>query len=161
MKIVIVYQITYVFFTLLGNLIEERRVIRRISESPPGKKEFRKSKTLKEREEPVYHTKSADMLDSQRCRPRRSTSRKDSSPRYDSDRQHSSSRKSEEPGDDSKHSRSSSKTSSYNHYTNKSRRQHFEGKLTSMVIKNKLFSLIEIEIIDLTILFSIHERFYP
>ena len=161
MKIVIFHQITYVFFTLVGNPIEERRVIRRISESPPGKKEFRKSKTTKEKEEPVYHTKTTDMLDSQRSRPRRSPSHKDSSPRHDIDRQHSSSRKSEEPGDDSKHSRSSSKTSSYNHYTNKSRRQHFEGKLTSMVIKNKLFSLIEIEIIDLTILFSIHERFYP
>ena len=136
-------------------------MIRRISESPPGKKEFRKSKALKEREDPVYHTKSADMLDSQRCRPRRSTSHKDSSPRHDSDRQKSRSRKSKEPWDDSKYSRSTSKTSPYNHYTNKSDRQHFEGKLTSMVIKNKLFSLIEIEIIDLTILFSIHERFYP
>ena len=161
MKIVIVYQMRYVFFILLGNPIEERRVIRRISESPPGKKEFRKSKTVKEKEEPVYHTKTTDMLDSQRCRPRRSTSHRDSSPRHDSDRQHSSSRKSKEPWDDSKHSRSTSKTSSYNHYTNKSDRQHFEGKLTSMVIQYKSFSLIQIEFIDLTILFSIHERFYP
>jgi len=161
LKIVIFYQITYVFFTLVGNPIEERRVIRRISESPPGKKEFRKSKTIKEREEPVYHTKSTDMLDSQRCRPRRSTSRKDSSPRRDSDRQRSSSRKSKEPGDDSKHSRSTSRTSSYNHYTNESDRQHFEGKLTSIVIQNKSFTLIKMEFIDLTIVFSIHERFYP
>ena len=161
MNIVIIYQITYVFFSLLGNLIEERRVIRRISESPPGKKEFRKSKTIKEREEPVYHTKSTDMLDSQIYRPRRSTSRKDSSPRRDSDRQRSSSRKSKEPGDDSKHFRSASRTSSYNHYTNESDRQHFEGKLTSMAIQNKSFSLIKIEFIDQTILFNIHERFYP
>ena len=141
MKIVIHYQITYVFFTHLGNPIEERRVIRRISESPPGKKEFRKSKTVKEKEDPLYHTKTTDMLDSQRCRPRRSTSHKDSSPRNDSDRQHSSSRKSKEPWDDLKPSRSTSKTSSYNHYTNKSDRQHFEGKLTSIVIQNKSFYL--------------------
>ena len=161
MKIVIFYQITYVFFTLVGNPIEERRVIRRILESPPGKMEFRKSKTVKEKEEPVYHTKTTDMLDSQRCRPRRSTSHKDSSPRHDSERQQSSNRKSKEPWDDSKHSRSTSKTSSYNHYTNKSRRQHFEGKLTSMAIQNKSFSLIKIIFINLTILFSVHEIFYP
>ena len=101
------------------------------------------------------------MLDSQRCRPRRSTSHKDSSPRYDSDREQSSSRKSKEPWDHSKHSRSTSKTSSYNHYTNKSDRQYFEGKLTSVVIPNKSFSVIKIVFIDLTVLFSIHERFYP
>ena len=161
MKVVIVYTITYVFFTLLGNLIEERRVIRRISESPPGKQEFRKSINVKEKEEPVYYTKTTDKLDSQRCRPRRSTSHKGSSPQRDSDRRPSSSRKSKEPWDDSKYSRSTSKTSPYNHYTNKSDRQHFEGKLTSMAIQNKSFSLIKIIFINLTILFSVHEIFYP
>ena len=121
----------------------------------------RKSITVKEKEDPVYHTRTTDKLDSQRRRPRRSTSHKDSSPRHDSDRHQSSSRKSKESRDDSKHSRSTSKTSSYNHYTNKSDRQHFEGKLTSMVLQNKSFSVIKIEFIDLTIVFSIHERFYP